>query len=95
MDAGLRMTRDAQAGELTEAEWARIQPLIPPPVPGGRPRALDMRRVVDAILYLQASGCGWRKLPRRFPNPSSVRTYYDRWRKDGTWERLHAFLRRG
>jgi putative transposase len=78
---------------MSDAQWLLIQPLIPPPVRGGRPRALDMRQVVNAILYLQGNRCGWRKLPRSFPNPASVRTYYDRWRKDGTWDRVLALLR--
>ncbi len=78
--------------DLTDAQWRRLAPLIPPPNHGGRRRVLDMRRVVDAIRYLHHSGCGWRRLPRRFPNPSSVRTYYDRWRKDGTWDRLQEAI---
>jgi putative transposase len=89
------MTRETQAGGLTDAEWSLIKSLLPAPLSGGRPRSLDLRQVVDAILYLQASSCGWRQLPRRFPHPSSVRTYYDRWRKDGTWERVSAVLHRG
>jgi putative transposase len=78
---------------LTDAQWRRIEPLIPAARHGGRGRALDMRQVVDAILYLQHSGCGWRRLPGHFPKPSSVRTYYDRWRKDGTWDHIQSVLR--
>jgi putative transposase len=88
------MTGSAHLHAITDAEWAQIEPLIPPPSPGGRPRALDMRLVVEAIRFLEASGCGWRRLPRHFPHPSSVRTYYDRWRKDGTWERIDSLLHR-
>jgi len=87
------MTRSSDASDLTDAQWSLIQPLIPRPSRGGRPRSLDMRQVVNAILYLQHSGCGWHNLPDRFPNASSVRTYYDRWQKDGTWERVRAVLR--
>jgi putative transposase len=54
---------------------------------------MDMRAVVNAILYLQEIGCGWRHMPRGFPNRSSVRHYHDRWRQDGTWERVRAALR--
>jgi len=88
------MPCEVQHSDLTHAEWQLVQPLLPAPSPGGRPRTLDLRQVVNAILYLQASGCGWRRLPEHFPNPSSVRTYYDRWRKDGTWKRIDVFLQR-
>jgi len=84
----------AEACTVTDDQWQRIAPLIPAPGHGGRRRALAMRDVVNAILYLQHTNCGWRDLPRHFPKPSSVRTYYDRWRKDGTWERIHALLQR-
>jgi transposase len=52
-----------------------------------------MRQVIDAILYLKSTACGWRHLPGHFPKPSSVRTYYDRWRRDGTWDQIQAVLR--
>ena len=80
--------------DLTDAQWAVLEPLIPPPKPGGRPRALDMRQVVNAIVYLDRAGCQWRMLPREYPNWKTVYWYFTRWQDDGTWERLTDALRR-
>ena len=79
--------------DLTESQWFIIQHLIPPAKPGGRPRSLDMRQVVNAILYLTVSGIQWRMLPSDFPPWQSVYTYFRKWRDDGTWRRLHDTLR--
>ncbi|QJW94890.1 transposase [Frigoriglobus tundricola] len=78
--------------DLTDAEWTLVSPLLPVPKPGGRPRTIDLRAVVNAILHIQRAACPWRGLPRRYPNHSSVRTYYDRWVRDGTWDRVRAAL---
>src|SRR5215831_14066768 len=59
----------------------------------GRPREVELRRVVDAILYIVSAGCAWRLLPREFPPVSTVQGYFYRWRDDGTWERInHALI---
>lgn len=50
--------------DLTDAEWERLEPLIPPAKPGGRPRETDMRQAMNAIFYLLRTGCPWRYLPR-------------------------------
>jgi len=61
----------------------------------GRPRRVDLRRVVDAILYVLATGCQWRALPRDYPSRSTVQGYFYRWRGDGTWHRMnHDLVRR-
>lgn len=78
--------------DLTNAQWAAIAPLLPPPKHGGRKREVDLRAVVNAIRYLRATGCGWRQLPERFPRPSTVRHYYDRWRREGVWQRVEVLL---
>jgi transposase len=88
----LRMVWPHYPSDLTDAEWQRLQSLIPPPGKGGRPRTLDVREVVNAILYLVDTNCGWRGIPAAFPNRASVRHYYDRWRQDGTWDRVQAAL---
>jgi putative transposase len=80
--------------DLTDEQWAVLAPLIPPPKPGGRPRTLDMRRVMNAILYIDRAGCQWRMLPREYPNWKSVYWYFTRWQDDGTWEALTDALRR-
>jgi len=80
--------------DLTDAQWQLIQALMPPAWSGGRRRIVDLREVVNAILYLLATECGWREIPPDFPNRSSVRHYFDRWRADGTWDRVATLLGR-
>ena len=86
------MEREPFPTDLTNEQWERIAPLILAQGSGGRPRTLDMRAMVNAMLHLARTRCGWRNLPDRYPNPSSVRTYYDRWHRDGTWGRTCAAL---
>ena len=78
--------------DLTDAQWALIEPLLPGPAWTGRRRTLDLREVVNALLYLLRTGCQWRLLPHEFPNWNSVRYYYDLWLWTGTWERVNAAL---
>jgi putative transposase len=78
--------------DLTDAQFAVLEPFLPPPKPTGRPRA-DLRAVLDGILYLVRSGCQWRLLPHDFPPWSTVHTWYRRWRLDGTWEAINEALR--
>lgn len=70
-----------------------IQGIIPAAKLGGRPRSLDMRQVINGILYLTVSGIQWRMLPREYPKWQSVYTYFRLWRDDGTWQRIHDTLR--
>jgi putative transposase len=79
--------------DLTNCQWNCIKELIPAAKPGGRPRELEMRAVVNAILYIVVSGCQWRMLPREYPAWQSVYTYFRQWRDDGTWQRIHDTLR--
>jgi transposase len=67
--------------------------MIPPEKPGGRRRSADMREVVNGINYLTRTGCQWRAIPHDLPKSATVRHYYDRFRADGTWERVHDRLR--
>ena len=80
--------------DITDAQWALIEPHIPPEPGGGRPRKTDVRDVLDAILYLLRTGCQWRYLPTDFPPKSTVWRYFDQWRRDGTLDRIHDLLRR-
>jgi transposase len=73
------------ASDMTDEEWALIEPLLPPPCARGRPRETAMREVVNAIFYIAQSGCHWRMLPRDFPPFTTVQYYFYRWRDDGTW----------
>jgi putative transposase len=80
--------------DLTEPQWTLLAPLIPPPKPGGRPRRIDMRQVVNAVFYVDRTGCQWRYLPKEYPNWKTVYWYFTRWQDDGTWERMTDALRR-
>jgi putative transposase len=79
--------------DVTDEQWALIEPLIPV-YPGGRPRKTDTRDVLDAILYLLRTGCQWRYLPENFPPRSTVWRYFDQWRHNGTLDSIHDLLRR-
>ena len=79
--------------DLTEAEWDRLAPLLPPPPLLGRPRQVDLREVVNALLYQLMTGCQWRALPPCFPKASTVRYYFYRWRDQGLYEDLVVALR--
>ena len=89
----LARRREPYPSDLTDAQWALIEPLIPPPKPGGRPRSVDVREVLNAILYLTRTGCPWRMLPHEFPPWGTVHYYARRWRLDGTWDRILTTLR--
>src|SRR6266571_4403016 len=90
---GGEMQRRSYPSDLNEQEWAILEPLIPPAKPGGHPRTTDMREVINAILYLDRTGCQWRALPHEFPPWSTVWSYFRTWRNNGTWKRMHTALR--
>lgn len=79
--------------DLTDEQWRRIEPLVPEALPGGRPREVDMREVIDAILYLNRTGCQWRALPHDFPPRGTVADYFYGFRNNGTWQTIHDRLR--
>ncbi len=79
--------------DLTDEQWHIIAPLIPKSKPGGRPRSVDAREIIDAIFYLLKSGCTWRLLPNDFPDWRIVYCYFTTWKKDGTWKTMHDKLR--
>ncbi len=87
------MPRKPYPSDLTDAQWAILEPLIPPAKPGGRPREVDMREIINGILYILRTGAGWRHLPHDFPPYQTVYDYYNAWRKDGNWARMHTALR--
>jgi putative transposase len=78
---------------LSDSQWDIIQPLIPKAKSGGRPRTLEMRMVINAMLYVVVGGIQWRMLPKEYPNWKSVYHYFRLWRNDGTWQRIHDTLR--
>ena len=87
------MPRKAYPSDLTEREWQILEPLIPPAKPGGRPRSVDMREIINGILYVLQSGCAWRMMPHDLPPWSTVYDYFRKWRIEGVWEQLHTVLR--
>ena len=87
------MSNQIYPTDLTDRQWECIKKHIPPAKPGGRPRTLDMRAVINAILYIVVGGCHWRMLPRSYPKWKSVYHYFRMWRDDGTWQRIHDQLR--
>lgn len=80
--------------DLTDAQWKLIKPLIPPAKFGGRPREVDMREVLNTLLYQDRSGCPWELLPHDLLPKSTVYDYFARWRDDGTWQRITDALRK-
>ena len=87
------MARIAYPSDLTDAQWKLIEKRIPPAKPGGRERSVDMREVMNGILYLVRTGCSWRQLPHDLPPWGTVHWYYRCFRLDGTWHRIHDALR--
>jgi putative transposase len=79
--------------DLSDAEWRVVQPLLPPAAQTGRPRQHPLRTMVNAIVYALRSGCAWRLLPHEWPPWQTVSHSFRRWRRDGTWERIHRVLR--
>lgn len=79
--------------DLTDEQWTIVDRELPPAPGGGRERTVDLRQVVNAILYRLRTGCSWEMLPNDFPPKSTVYEYYARWRNNGTWQRLHDSLR--
>jgi transposase len=86
-------SRKQYPSDLTDAQWAIVEPLLPPPVPAGAPRTTSFREVLDAIFYLLSNGCKWSALPHDFPPEGTVRDYFHQWRRNGLWERIHDALR--
>ena len=84
---GLRYPSD-----LTDAEWAHIASLIPPAKRGGRKRSVDVRDVVNGIMFVLSTGCQWRYVPKDLPPRSTLFDYFDLWTWDGTLERIHHAL---
>jgi transposase len=78
--------------DLTDAEWALIEPKIPPAKRGGRRREVNVREVVNGIFYVLSTGCQWAALPKDLPPKSTVHFYFMLWDWDGTLEHIHHEL---
>jgi len=78
--------------DLTDAEWAHLKPLIPPAKRGGNKRRVDVREVMNGIMYILSTGCQWRAVPKDLPPRSTLFDYLDLWSWDGTLDRIHHAL---
>ena len=79
--------------DLTDEQWELLSPLLPAAKPGGRPRTVELREVLNAILYVLRTGCAWRMLPHDLPPWQTVYKYFRGFSEDGTWERVHDAMR--
>jgi transposase len=84
--------KDRYPSDLTDAEWQLIEPMIPKPRRGGRPRSTDMREVMNAVRYVLRTGCQWRQLPKDFPPRSTVYSYFWDWARYGVLDQIHHVL---
>jgi transposase len=80
------------SSDLTDAEWAEVGKLIPPAKPGGNKRTVDIREVLNGVMYVLSTGCRWHAIPKDLPARSTVHDYLERWTGDGTLERIHQAL---
>jgi putative transposase len=86
-------TRKPYPTDLTDEHWELLELVIPPAKPGGRPRTVNMREVVNTLLYLNRTGCQWDMLPHDLLPKSTVYEYFSAWRDDGTWQQILDILR--
>jgi len=87
------MARKPYPSDLSDAEWDILAPLVPPAKPGGHPRVVDIREVLNAIFYVLRTGAQWRAIPHDLPPKGTVYDYFRAWRRAGVWERMNATLR--
>ena len=87
------MERKPYPTDVTDAQWRRLEPLVPKPKPGGRPAKSSRREIVNALFYQASNGCTWRGLPHDLPPYRMVFRYFRQWQKDGTLDRMHDTLR--
>src|SRR5438876_10339863 len=83
------MERARYPSDVTDGQWERLEPLVPPAKTGGHPRTVDMREVMDAIFYVTRGGVSWRMMPHDLPKWQPAYGYFRRFRRDGPWERMN------
>ena len=76
--------------DLTDAEWQHIGPLLPPAKRGGGKRTVDLREVVNGVMYVLSTGCQWRYIPKDLPPRSTVHDYFSRWATTARWRKSTA-----
>ena len=85
--------RKAYPRDLSDAEWQQVEPLVPGPLPGGRPARYERREIINAILYVLRSGCAGRMRPHDLPPKETASACFERWSEDGAWEQIERILR--
>ena len=88
----MTIDRRPYPSDLSDREWKILEPLLPMEKPGGRHRGYDVREIINALQYLIRVGGAWRSLPHDLPHWQSVYHYFRRWKRDGTWLRIHDHL---
>lgn len=86
--------RKLYPSDMSDAEWALIKPKLPVPKGFGRPCEVDFREILNAIFYVQRSGCQWEMLPHDLPPHSTAYKYFCKWQRKGIWQALHDELRK-
>jgi putative transposase len=79
--------------DLSDEQWQMIEPLLPRPSKVGAPQTIPRRRIIEAILYVNRTGCSWRSLPHDFPKWRTVYAIFWLWRLQGAWQAIHDQLR--
>jgi len=87
------MERRKYLSDLSDEQWQLIEPLVPRFSRCGAPQQIPRREIINGILYVNRSGCGWRMMPHDLPHWSTVYGVFWKWRNDGTWQRIHDSLR--
>src|SRR5437868_4456572 len=85
--------RQPYRSDLTDAQWKLIEPLFPPAQPGGRPRSVDLREVVNTLFYQARTGVQWDYLPHDLVPKGTAYDYFAAWQADGTWQKIVDVLR--
>ena len=86
--ANLQPLDERYPSDLTDAEWAHLEPLIPPAKSGGNQRGIDMREVMNGIIYILRTGCPWRYLPRGVPTTIHGLSHLRNFKRDGVWDAI-------
>jgi putative transposase len=86
------MDRKPYPTDLNTTQWEILEPLLPKAKPGGRPRSVDLREILNAIFYRERTGCAWDMVPHDFPPTKTVYDYFNQWSQEGTWEQINGEL---
>ena len=87
------MATTGYPSDVTDEQWGFLEPLIPTAKTGGRPRSLESRQIINAVMYIVRSGCAWRMLPKEYGPWETIYGHFSRFRRDGIWQRVHDTLR--